>query len=142
MPSSPPRYSKFEICHRIPRRYHQFVHSIPFNYFELEHCLGMFGNLLSTLLGTTHPLMVTYGSFWDLLLQAKNMELQHMVDVKRTILPVHLLRSVQIKVSLGFQPNVLALRPTLLHPTFLIFSTAPPVSSIFHHLPFRISFRT
>ncbi len=43
------------------------VQSIPLSYFELEKCLGMFGNLLGVVLSSTHKLTAAYQTFWDLL---------------------------------------------------------------------------
>jgi hypothetical protein len=45
------------------------VQSIPLSYFELERNLGMFGNLLGTVLGTTHVLTTKYREFWLMLSQ-------------------------------------------------------------------------
>jgi hypothetical protein len=43
------------------------VQSIPLTYFELERNLGMFGNLLGTVLGSTHVITEKYRDFWTLL---------------------------------------------------------------------------
>jgi hypothetical protein len=40
------------------------VVSIPLTYFEVESCLGMFGNLLGVVLGCTLALMQAYRSSW------------------------------------------------------------------------------
>jgi len=36
------------------------VKSVPVTYWELEIMLGMFGNLLIVLLGTTHTVVIAY----------------------------------------------------------------------------------
>jgi hypothetical protein len=78
------------------------VQSLPLTYFELERNLGMFGNLLGTVLGTTHILMVRYREFWTSLSQAYRLEIQQVIDNKRYIKAAHILRSVQLYVSTGF----------------------------------------
>jgi hypothetical protein len=40
------------------------IQSIPLTYFELERNLGMFGNLLGTVLGSAHILATKYWEFW------------------------------------------------------------------------------
>jgi hypothetical protein len=58
----------------------KFAHSIPVNYFEMERCLGMFGNLLGTVCGPTHPLTIAYCDFWELLTQSRSAEIQQLID--------------------------------------------------------------
>jgi hypothetical protein len=70
------------------------VQSLPLTYFELERNLGMFGNLLGTILGTAHILTTKYRKFWNLLSQGYRLELQQIVDNKRYIKPAHILRSI------------------------------------------------
>jgi hypothetical protein len=72
------------------------VQSIPLSYFELERNLGMFGNLLGTVLGTNHVLMIKYHEFWTLLSQGYHQELQQIIDHKHYIKPAHLLQSKQL----------------------------------------------
>ncbi len=72
------------------------VQSIPLTYFELERNLGMFGNLLGTILGTTPILVVAYRAFWNSLSQGYRSELQQIIDNKGYIKPAHILRSVQL----------------------------------------------
>jgi hypothetical protein len=72
------------------------VQSIPVSYFELERNLGMFGNLLGTVAGTNHILTVRYRDFWVLLSQSYRHKLQQIIDTKRYIKPVHILRSIQL----------------------------------------------
>ncbi len=71
------------------------VQSLPLTYFKLERNLGMFGNLLGTVLGTTHTLTTAYRAFWTLLSQGFWTELQQIVDHKGYIKPAHILRSAQ-----------------------------------------------
>jgi hypothetical protein len=72
------------------------VQSIPLNYFELERNLGMFGNLLGTVLGSAHTLTATYRNFWTMLSKGYWQEIQQIVDHKGWLKPAHLLRSVQL----------------------------------------------
>lgn len=46
------------------------VQSIPLSYCELERNLGMFGNLLGTVLGQQHTRTTAYQAFWNLLTQS------------------------------------------------------------------------
>jgi hypothetical protein len=73
------------------------VQSIPLSYYKLERNLGMFGNLLGTVMGTEHILTTTYRVFWNMLSQGYRSELQQMIDHKRYIKPAHLLRSIQLQ---------------------------------------------
>jgi cytochrome bd-type quinol oxidase subunit 1 len=43
------------------------VRSVPVTYWELESNLGMFGNLIHVVLGSTHPLVTAYREFWTLM---------------------------------------------------------------------------
>jgi hypothetical protein len=72
------------------------IQSIPVTYFELERNLGMFGNLLGTVLGSPHPLTIAYRNFWTLLSQAFRLELQTIIDTKGFVKPAHVLRSIQL----------------------------------------------
>ncbi len=66
------------------------VQSIPISYFELECNLGMFGNLLGTILGSTHTLLVVkYPKFWSLLSQSYQQELLHIIENKQYIKPAY-----------------------------------------------------
>ena len=40
--------------------------SLPMTFFELDKCLGMFGNLLAVVLGDLHALMQLYHTFWTM----------------------------------------------------------------------------
>ncbi len=72
------------------------VFSVPVSYFELERNLGMFGNLVGTVLGSNHIITTTYRAFWNLLARSYRNELQQIIDTKRYIKPAHLLRSIQL----------------------------------------------
>jgi len=72
------------------------VQSVPLNYFELERNLGMFGNLLGTVLGSQHTLTIHYRSFWTLLSQSYRNDIQQIIDTKHYIKPAHILRSIQL----------------------------------------------
>ena len=72
------------------------VQSIPLTFYELERNLGMFGNLLSTVLGEQHVLMVEYRKFWTLLHQGLRSDVQQIIDTKGYVKPAHILRSVQL----------------------------------------------
>jgi hypothetical protein len=72
------------------------VQLIPLNFYELEHNLGMFGNLLSTVLGKQHVLMVAYRKFWTLLNQGLRSDVRQIIDTKGYVKPAHILRSVQL----------------------------------------------
>jgi hypothetical protein len=85
--------------------------SIPLTYFELERNLGMFGNLLGTVLGTNHILTSKYREFWDMLSQGYRMELQQIIDNRRYIKPAHLLRSIQLHCYNWFYQRRARLRP-------------------------------
>jgi hypothetical protein len=72
------------------------VQFIPLTYFELERNLGMFGNLLGTVLGSTHVITEKYHEFWTLLSLSYRQELQQLIDVKQYIKPAHVLCSIQL----------------------------------------------
>jgi hypothetical protein len=97
------------------------IQSIPITYFELERNLGMFGNLLGTVLGSTHVLTTTYRAFWLLLSQGYRLELQQIIDNKRYIKPTHILRSIQLQCFNWFYQKKARLNPitpdftTMLH---------------------------
>jgi hypothetical protein len=89
------------------------VQSIPLTYFELERNLGMFGNLLGTVLGPTHQLTIAYRAFWTLLAQGYRLELQQIIDNKGYIKPAHVLRSIQLICYNWFNQKRHRLTPTL-----------------------------
>jgi hypothetical protein len=72
------------------------VQSIPLNYYKLERNLGMFGNLLGTVLGDQHVLTMAYKRFWQLLSQGYRDKIQQIINTKHYIKPAHILHSVQL----------------------------------------------
>jgi hypothetical protein len=72
------------------------VQSIPITYWELESNIGMFGNLVSVLLGTTHPLMVAYRHMWTLMQSQLKADLHTALEYHAYVKPAHLLRSIQM----------------------------------------------
>ncbi len=97
------------------------VQSTPLTYFELERNLGMFGNLLGTVLGSTHILTSKYREFRTMLSQCYRLELQKITDNRHYIKPAHLLRSIQLQCYNWFYQHRARLTPippnftTMLH---------------------------
>jgi hypothetical protein len=89
------------------------VQSIPVLYFELERNLGMYGNLMGTVLGSDHVLTTTYRNFWTLLSQGYRQELQQLIDNKRFLKPAHVLRSIQLVCYNWFTQRHAQLTPQL-----------------------------
>jgi len=87
------------------------VQSIPLSYYELERNLGMFGNLLGAVLGTTHRLTVAYKAFWDLLTVTFCDQIHQIIDEKCFIKPAHILRSVQLECFAFFSTRRMRQRP-------------------------------
>jgi len=58
------------------------VQSTPLNYYELERNLGMFGNLLGTVLGNQHVLTMAYKRLWQLLSEGYHNKIQQSIDTK------------------------------------------------------------
>lgn len=78
---------------KVPKELRAF----PVNYFDLEQNLGIFGNLVGTILGEAHPITRNYRVFWTALTKQYRQRLRQLVDGPRcTIKPVHLLRNVQL----------------------------------------------
>ena len=71
--------------------------SVPSSFIDLINCLGIFGNLLGTIFGDIHPLVQAYRSFHTTLTTLMYREVQQLVDVRRLIQPVHILRRVQLE---------------------------------------------
>jgi hypothetical protein len=72
------------------------VQPIPLTYFELEHNLGMFGNLLGMVLGINHVLTMAYRTMSNTLAQGYHLEIQQIIDNKRYIKPAHILCSIKL----------------------------------------------
>jgi hypothetical protein len=68
----------------------------PVTFFELEKSLGMFGNLISVVLGTQHPITTNFRVFWDSFTKMYRNQLHFEIDDRRVIKPVHILRNVQL----------------------------------------------
>jgi hypothetical protein len=78
---------------KIPKE----LRSYPVSFFDLERNLGVFGNLLGTILGNAHPLTTAYRPFWESFSKRYKDRLLAVIDGSRSIKPVHILRSVQLK---------------------------------------------
>jgi hypothetical protein len=93
------------------------LRSLPLTYFELKCTLGMFGNLLTVVLGMGHPLTEAYDQFWYLLTSIHEDLLYQLIDTPmmgQHVKPVHILRSVQLITYNWFMYNkVRASRVTL-----------------------------
>jgi len=87
------------------------VQSVPLTYYEMERNLGMFGNLLGTVLGTNHRVTVAYRSFWDLLTSTFRDQVQQKIDDKRFVKPAHILRSIHLKCFMWFSQRKMRQRP-------------------------------
>jgi hypothetical protein len=96
------------------------VQSVLLNYFELERNLGMFGNLLGTILGSAHTLTTTYRNFWTMLSKGYRQEIHQIVDHKGWLKPAHLLRSVQLICYNWFSQKKHHLTPTSPHYSHLL----------------------
>jgi hypothetical protein len=73
------------------------VCSVPLTYWELEKTLGTFGNLISTVLGVTHPLCVTYKAMWTLLQSGIWDDLHTAIKYPGYVKPTHILCSIQLQ---------------------------------------------
>jgi hypothetical protein len=74
--------------------------SLPLTYFE---ALGLFGNLLGTVLGDAHPITIDFHAFWEKLIHSLRDELQTKLDTKGHIKPAHILRSIQLDMYAYFE---------------------------------------
>jgi hypothetical protein len=70
---------------------------IPTSYFDFEKNLGMFGNLLLTLFGAQHAIVVQYRQLWVALLGQHCLRLRTAIEEHKTIHPIHILCSIQLK---------------------------------------------
>jgi hypothetical protein len=83
----------------------------PSNHFELEKSLGIFGNRLGTILGERHPLTMHYRDFWKTYSSEFKGRFHHVIDIRRVIKPVHILRSLQLVVFKWFSTKKLHRAP-------------------------------
>jgi hypothetical protein len=88
------------------------LRSYPITFFELERNLGLFGNLLVTVLGEPHPLTTNYRLFWDAFTKQHHQLLQHKIDTRRVIKPVHILWNLQLICFHWFAAKQARLPPT------------------------------
>ncbi|MFN9956178.1 MAG: hypothetical protein ACK55I_24035, partial [bacterium] len=73
------------------------LRSYPLNYRDLEQNLGIFGNLIGTILGEGHPITKNYRLFWSALTKHYRQQLRQQLDNPRsTVKPVHILQNVQL----------------------------------------------
>jgi hypothetical protein len=72
------------------------LRSHPINFFELEKSLGLFGNLLTILLGDQHTLTTHYQLFWSAFQKQFRLQLRSEIDTRQDIKPVHILRNIQL----------------------------------------------
>jgi hypothetical protein len=118
------------------------VMSIPLSYFELEKCLGMFGNLMAIVLGSTHELTTSYRRFWDLLTRGLRNDIQLTIDTTGRLKPAHILRSIQLVCYSWFNHRRARLRPP--NPDFLdILHRVTLQAYVLPHLPpalFRLAY--
>jgi len=77
--------------------------ALPLTYYELEKALGLYGNLLGTVLGDNHPVTVAYRAFWERLIHSMRDDLQTKLDTKGYIRPAHIMRSIQLDVHAYFE---------------------------------------
>jgi len=73
------------------------LRSYPTTFYDLEHNLGLYGNLLGAILGETHPLTTAYRPFWEAFNKRYRDHLIGELDGTKTIKPVHILRNIQLK---------------------------------------------
>jgi hypothetical protein len=72
------------------------IKSIPVSYWELESTIGMFGNLISVILGIQHPLCLAYYQMWSLMQSQLKTDLHTALEYRYFVKPTHLLRSIQL----------------------------------------------
>jgi len=82
------------------------LRSHPTNFYGLEKSLGLFGNLIGTILGNTHPITTTYRSFWKGVMGRQKEQLHYEIDERKVIKPVHILRNIQLIVFDWFQAKL------------------------------------
>ncbi len=83
------------------------VKSVPVTYWELEIMLGMFGNLLIVLLGTTHTVVVAYKEMWQLLKSSLCEDFHAALEYRAHVKLTHVLCSIQLTMYCGFITTLL-----------------------------------
>jgi hypothetical protein len=99
------------------------IKSIPLSYWELEKTLGMFGNLISVLLGHTHPLTQAYKEMWILLQTNVKDDIHMVIEYRGYVKPSHILRSIQLGLYTWFMHRRSRLTPP-----------SPDFKSILHNI--------
>jgi len=87
------------------------IRSVPLTYWELDKCLGMFGNLIAVLLGNNHALVVSFRELWQLLQTNVKDEVHSILEYRKSIKPTHILRSVQLTFFTWFAHKRAKLTP-------------------------------
>jgi len=72
------------------------LRSYPTSFYELEQSLGVFGNLIATVLGETHPITTSYRIFWSAFCRRFRSRIHREIDDRKVIKPVHVLRNIQL----------------------------------------------
>jgi hypothetical protein len=85
--------------------------SVPVTYWELETCLGVFGNLIGVVLGSLHPLAMAYRSMWTLMRSSIREDLHAALEYRSYVKPTHLLRSIQLEFYTWFTHRRARLTP-------------------------------
>jgi hypothetical protein len=66
------------------------------SFFDLEHNLGIFGNLIGAILGEPHRITMAYHTFCHAMSRQYRLQLQHEIDDRRVIKPTHILQNIQL----------------------------------------------
>jgi len=72
--------------------------SLPVMSFKLEKCLGMFGNLLTVVLGKLYPLTQSYWAFWTTFNKSMREKVYDLIDHWAWLKPVHVLCQVHVEM--------------------------------------------
>lgn len=118
------------------------IRSVPLTYWELEKCLGMFGNLIAVILGTTHPLVQAFKDMWQLLQLQVRDELHSILEYKKFVKPTHILHSVQLIFFTWFTHKKSRLTPpdpnmkTIIHQILMQLYVLPNLPPALYHLAY------
>jgi hypothetical protein len=123
------------------------LRSYPLSFFDLEQNLGIFGNLIAAVLGEPHPLVLSYRQFWTAFSLQFRLLLQHEMDIRKVIKPVHILRNIQLVCYTWFSARRSRLEPPppqfldILHRLSLGIYTTPHLPPLLYQLvtPPRLS---